>query len=125
MQILGVKMNLKFVLLFLTIAVASGVVSHRFMMGGFEGFDNGKNLVLYYAPWCGHCKKFLPEWKRLEAKGIPGVTLTAVNAVEEKAKAQEAGVKGYPTIILYKNGKKNVYSGNRTVEAIESWVKGL
>jgi thioredoxin-like negative regulator of GroEL len=28
----------------------------------------GSGMVLFYVPWCGHCKRFLPEFEKMAAK---------------------------------------------------------
>jgi protein disulfide-isomerase-like protein len=118
----GVKVSLSPALLVL-IALVALAVSMKFLKEGFE--SEGKTLVLYFAPWCGHCKALKPEWEKLEKTGIKGVTIRKVNADEEKEEAKEAGVEGYPTIIFYNNGEKKVYSGARTADEISKWVAAL
>jgi protein disulfide-isomerase-like protein len=90
-----------------------------------EGFENesGKTVVLYHAPWCGHCKALMPEWNKFQEKGVEGVKIKKVNVDEEKEATKAAGVTGYPTIILYNEGKKEVYTGERTAEALAEWAK--
>lgn len=46
-----------------------------------------------------------------------------MDATENKAAAQRFGVKGYPTIVLAKDGKKFDFSGQRTVEALTEFAK--
>ena len=117
-------MNLKKLLLspalLVLIALVALAVAMKFLKEGFEAA--GKTLVLYFTPWCGHCKALKPEWEKLEQTGIKGVTIRKVNADENKDEARDAGVEGYPTIILYNNGEKKVYSGARTADAIAKWA---
>ena len=40
------------------------------LQGGInvETFGNQKTLALFYAPWCGHCKSFKPEFEKLKTQ---------------------------------------------------------
>ncbi|CAL1531200.1 unnamed protein product [Lymnaea stagnalis] len=68
----------------------------------FQDFikQNPSVLVMFYAPWCGHCKHMKPGYteaaKALKDEGIVGV-LAAVDATKEKKLAQDNNVKGFPT----------------------------
>jgi len=77
-------------------------------------------LVMFYAPWCGHCKAAKPELQAasdelVEAEGKP-VKLAAVDctADESLALCMQYNVKGYPTINFFAEGKlAYTYSGGR------------
>lgn len=105
------------------IAVVALAIAAKFLKEGFEA--KGKHLVLYFAPWCGHCKALKPEWEKLEKSGVKGVTVSKVNSDDEPDKVKEAGVDGFPTIIFYNDGVKSVYTGARTADAITAWAQGL
>jgi len=85
-------------------------------------------LVEFYAPWCGHCKQLAPEWKRA-ASQLGGVAkLVAVDATIHTGLASRYGVRGYPTIKVFKPGKKDSpedYNGGRSASDIVAYAKNL
>lgn len=67
-------------------------------------------LVMFYAPWCGHCKAMKPELVKsaikMEETGVKG-KLAAVDVTLNKALGEQFGIKGYPTVIYFKEGNRS------------------
>lgn len=91
----------------------------------FDEFLGSKALALveFYAPWCGHCKKLAPEYEkaalRLKSHGIP---LAKVDATVEKKLAELYDVKGFPTLKIFRNGRRFDYAGPREAEGIINYM---
>ncbi|CAN7982492.1 unnamed protein product, partial [Ixodes hexagonus] len=83
-------------------------------------------LVMFYAPWCVHCKKMHPEYvsaaATLKKEKIPG-TLAAVDAVKEKALGMKYNVSGYPTVKYFENGQLAYDVQLRTAAKIVDFMK--
>lgn len=90
-----------------------------------ETFYIKPEFKLYYANWCPHCKTMMVDWKKLENdQGLSKqITISKIDCAEQRHVAKEAGVKTFPTMFLYINGKKIKYEGKRSYSNMKSWLQ--
>jgi len=76
---------------------------------------SGGTLVTFYAPWCGHCIKMVPEFKKAASilKRL-GIKTAAVNSDDNHGLAQKLGIRGFPTVRWVYNGAWSEYKAERT-----------
>lgn len=92
-----------------------------------KGYDVRKpTLLRVWANWCGPSRQSTPAWKEFERKStIPGLQIVDLEVGDDPIKqdlAKKLGVTGYPTILLFKDGK--IYKcGERSADGIELFCK--
>ena len=81
-------------------------------------------MVLFYAPWCGHCKKFHPEYEKAAATlRKENLYLAKVDATVEKKLAEKFQIKGFPTVKLLIKGEPIEYTGGRKESEVVNWMR--
>ncbi|KAK6926798.1 Thioredoxin domain [Dillenia turbinata] len=81
-------------------------------------------MVEFYAPWCGHCQALAPEYAAAATElKAEGVALAKVDATKENDLAEKYEVQGFPTVYFFIDGDHKPYSGQRTKDAIVTWIK--
>ncbi|XKL64506.1 hypothetical protein PGB90_004592 [Kerria lacca] len=86
------------------------------------------SLVMFYAPWCGHCKRLKPDFEKaaqLLSRNDPPIALLKVDCTESgKTTCNNHGVSGYPTLKIFRLGKfVREYSGPRSADGIVKYMK--
>jgi len=86
-------------------------VSEKILQLSDADFDDkvlkavGPVLVDYWAEWCGPCKMIAPVLEEI-AKDYDGrLTIAKLNIDDNPATPQRYGVRGIPTLMLFKGGE--------------------
>ncbi|GAA0220187.1 thioredoxin TrxA [Castellaniella daejeonensis] len=62
-------------------------------------------LVDYWAEWCGPCKMVAPLLDEAAAQYQGRLTIAKLNVDENPDSAAKYGIRGIPTLMLFKDGK--------------------
>ncbi len=63
-------------------------------------------LVDFWAEWCGPCKALAPKLEEIATEFSGKVKIIKVNVDENQGVPATYGVRGIPTMILFKGGKQ-------------------
>lgn len=82
-------------------------------------------LCLYYWNNCGHCHSFIPVWKELIKKySNKNINLISIELDAIKELKDEYKIYAFPTLVLFKNGKKELeYNGNRDIVSLTQFIE--
>ncbi|XP_065834380.1 dnaJ homolog subfamily C member 10-like [Oscarella lobularis] len=91
--------------------------------------DSTPWLVDFYAPWCGHCVQFAPNFERVSELMEGKVKCGKVNCDEQRHLCNQAQVRAYPSLYFYEgaNGRRQnlvgVSIGTQSVNGIINTVQ--
>lgn len=78
-------------------------------------------LVDFWAEWCGPCRALAPKLEEISNELSGKVSIVKVNVDENRDYAMKYGVRGIPTMIIFKDGKDvEQISGNVSKETIQA-----
>ena len=63
-------------------------------------------LVDFWAEWCGPCKQIAPALDQIAEELSGKVTVAKINIDENQMTPGKYGVRGIPTMMLFKDGKE-------------------
>ncbi|MBV9747343.1 MAG: thioredoxin [Acetobacteraceae bacterium] len=82
-------------------------------------------LVDFWAEWCGPCKMIAPALEDIATEFKGRVRVAKVNIDENPQAPNTYGVRGIPTLILFKDGKPAATKvGAAPKSALRDWVAG-
>jgi thiol-disulfide isomerase/thioredoxin len=85
-------------------------------------------IILLYAPWCGHSKRMLPDYKKVmsefDGKVINNkkVSVIMYDSEVDKDVMKEYGVNAFPTLFTENDGVRKPFP-HRTYEKISEYIK--
>lgn len=82
-------------------------------------------LVDFWAEWCGPCKIIGPSLEEISDELGEQVTIAKLNIDDNPDAPGRYGVRGIPTMILFKNGEPSaVKVGAEPKGALKAWLQG-
>jgi len=86
----------------------------------------GPVVVDFWAEWCGPCKMIAPALDELSTEFGEKVTIVKINIDENPHTPQKYGVRGIPTLIIFKDGKPvSTKVGSLPKSKLAEWIDSV
>lgn len=81
-------------------------------------------LVDFWAEWCGPCKQIGPILEEIAIEQESKIKILKLNIDENPETPQKFGVRGIPTLMLFKDGKLiESKVGSLPKTALDAWIQ--
>ena len=81
-------------------------------------------LVDFWAEWCGPCKQIGPILEEIAIEHESKIKVLKINIDENPQTPQKYGVRGIPTLLLFKKGKLiDTKVGSLSKSSLEVWLQ--
>lgn len=94
--------------------------------GTFDQHLSGNDIpvvVDFWAPWCGPCLMMAPAYEEAARRLEPALRFAKVNSDDEPMLSSRFGIRGIPTLIVFKGGKEIArQSGAMDVHSLTRWL---
>ena len=85
--------------------------------------SSGKKSVhvkYFYSPYCPHCRNFMGAWDDF-TKSQNDFSFEKIDCSTRPDECR--GIRGVPHVLFVKDGKEEVYSGDRSVQSLREFLK--
>ena len=87
---------------------------------------DGPVLVDFWAEWCGPCKQIAPSLDEISEELDGKMSLAKVNIDENPETPSKYGVRGIPTLMLFKDGEVvSTKVGALPKSKLKEWVESV
>jgi thioredoxin 1 len=81
-------------------------------------------LVDFWAEWCGPCRSIAPSLEDLSKEYEGKLEIVKVNIDENPMTPSQFGVRGIPTLLIFKDGKVAAQQvGAAPKSALKAWIE--
>ncbi len=87
-----------------------------------SGGGNKKQVILFKAEWCGHCKNFKTTWEAISKAYNNKYEFITYDADKERNIFEKYKVDAFPTLILKNNEEIINYTGDRSVDDLKQFL---
>eukprot|EP00918_Siedleckia_nematoides_P062881 GHVU01136976.1.p1 GENE.GHVU01136976.1~~GHVU01136976.1.p1 ORF type:complete len:199 (+),score=21.74 GHVU01136976.1:79-675(+) len=88
------------------------------------GATTGTWFVKFFAAWCGHCQSLAPTWETLATDLKGRVNIAKVDVPQNAMLQKRFKIRGFPTLMLFHNGRVYDYSGARALMEMKKFALG-
>ncbi len=86
----------------------------------------GMFLVDFWAEWCGPCKQIGPVLDEIAKERDGKITIVKINIDKNPGTPQKYGVRGIPTLIIFKDGKAvSTKVGSLPKSKLVEWIDSV
>ncbi len=86
----------------------------------------GPVLVDFWAEWCGPCKQIAPALEEIATELDGKLTIAKVNVDENPQTPGQYGIRGIPTLMLFKDGKVAATKvGALPKNKLKEWIESV